>query len=111
MSQRECAGFNWPPSSIPAKEPVSSCPSAVSRAGSHNLETAVSVSATPLEWRMPALSASSALGVGHPASVTCLGSWSSLVRSEPSGFVAVVAIPGVSFQSLALGVAQPANNA
>ena len=24
MSQRECAGFNWPPLSIPAQEPVSS---------------------------------------------------------------------------------------
>lgn len=33
MSQRECAGFNWPPLSIPAKEPVSISPEAVSRAG------------------------------------------------------------------------------
>ncbi|WP_235264246.1 hypothetical protein [Delftia sp. RIT313] len=33
MSQRECAGFNWPPLAIPAEEPVSIRPSAVSRAG------------------------------------------------------------------------------
>ena len=33
MSQRECAGFNWPPLSIPAVEPVSISPVAVSRAG------------------------------------------------------------------------------
>ena len=33
MSQRECAGFNWPPLSIPAEEPVSISPVAVSRAG------------------------------------------------------------------------------
>jgi hypothetical protein len=26
MSQRECAGFNWPPPSIPAVEPISRCP-------------------------------------------------------------------------------------
>jgi hypothetical protein len=33
MSQRECAGFNWPPLSIPAEQPVSISPEAVSRAG------------------------------------------------------------------------------
>jgi hypothetical protein len=33
MSQRECAGFNWPPLSIPAEEPICICPMAVSRAG------------------------------------------------------------------------------
>lgn len=33
MSQRECAGFNWPPLSIAASEPVSISPEAVSRAG------------------------------------------------------------------------------
>ncbi len=33
MSQRECAGFNWPPLPISALEPVSSSPEAVSRAG------------------------------------------------------------------------------
>jgi hypothetical protein len=33
ISQRECAGFNWPPPGIPAEEPVSICPLAVNRAG------------------------------------------------------------------------------
>jgi hypothetical protein len=33
INQRECAGFNWPELSIPAQEPVSSSPEAVSRAG------------------------------------------------------------------------------
>ncbi|WCP14516.1 hypothetical protein sphantq_02962 [Sphingobium sp. AntQ-1] len=33
MSQRECAGFNWPPLSIPAEQPVSSVPSEHRRAG------------------------------------------------------------------------------
>jgi hypothetical protein len=32
MSQRECAGFNWPPLFIPAEEPVSISPVTVSRA-------------------------------------------------------------------------------
>jgi hypothetical protein len=43
------------------------------------------------------------------ANVACRGNWSSRVRVEPSGLTAVVAIPGVSFQSLLLGVDQPAN--
>lgn len=29
INQRECAGFNWPPLSIPAVEPVSISPEAV----------------------------------------------------------------------------------
>lgn len=33
MSQRECAGFNWPPLVIPASEPVNITPEAVNRAG------------------------------------------------------------------------------
>jgi hypothetical protein len=33
MSQRGCAGFNWPPLSIAAKEPVSISPETVIRAG------------------------------------------------------------------------------
>ena len=33
MSQRECAGFNWPPLSIPAEQPVSISPETVKRAG------------------------------------------------------------------------------
>lgn len=37
MSQRECAGFNWPPLSIPAEEPVRVCPQAVNRTEPHIL--------------------------------------------------------------------------
>ena len=141
MSQRECAGFNCPPLSIPAEEPVSSSPVAVSRAGSVKLACAVSVSATPRECRIPADSASSArgvahpaintswglgvrpsensalrtfslaVGVAHPARFACRGNWSSLERSEPSGFVAVVAMPAVSFQSRADGVTHVASTA
>jgi hypothetical protein len=33
MSQRECAGFNWPPLVIPAEKPVSRTPESVNRAG------------------------------------------------------------------------------
>lgn len=33
INQRECAGFNWPPPSISAEEPISISPEAVSRAG------------------------------------------------------------------------------
>lgn len=34
MSQRECAGFNWPEAAVAASNPVSSAPEAVSRTGS-----------------------------------------------------------------------------
>lgn len=33
INQRECAGFNWPPATIPAQEPVSISPEASKRAG------------------------------------------------------------------------------
>jgi hypothetical protein len=36
MSQRECAGFNWPPLVVSAVEPICSSPEAVSRAGPAN---------------------------------------------------------------------------
>ena len=68
MSQRECAGFNCPPLSIHASEPVSISPEAVSRAGADG---------------------------------------SRRLRTEPSGLVATVAMPAVSFQYLAEGVDQP----
>ncbi|MCY1523342.1 hypothetical protein D9M68_582370 [compost metagenome] len=74
MSQRECAGFNWPPLSIPAQEPVSSSPEAVNRAG-----WVVSIIATRCPSGMPVScglggktprEASVAVGLGHPASAT-----------------------------------------
>jgi len=47
-------------------------------------------------------------GVGPEAvaRAACLGNWSSLVLSLPSGFVPVSLIPGVSFQSRLEGVDQ-----
>jgi hypothetical protein len=42
-----------------------------------------------------------------PAIEAWRGSWSSLRRIVPSGFIAVVDIPDESFQSRALGVAHP----
>ena len=67
----------------------------------------------------PPLIASVAVHVGQPAGITggfpgitghsaaTRGSWSSLDRVDPSGFVPSVAMPGVSFQSRALAVGQP----
>jgi hypothetical protein len=42
MSQRECAGFNWPELSIPASDPVSISPEAVKRTGPLRLDCWVS---------------------------------------------------------------------
>ena len=82
MSQRECAGFNWPPLSIAAVEPVSSSPVAVSRAGVRYLAiTCNDVTAmrfAPVPSRSPIrrfiarcasgdLLSSFATGVGHEA--------------------------------------------
>jgi hypothetical protein len=41
MSQRLKAGFNWPPLAIPAEEPVSRVPEAVSLAGPSSVVQAV----------------------------------------------------------------------
>ena len=76
MSQRECAGLNGPPFSIPAEEPVSISPETVSRAGAF-----LSISHT---WRpsralvgaVPSLDPSlwsRVVGVGHPASAVSAG--------------------------------------
>jgi len=48
-------------------------------------------------------------GVGPGVAIAAtLGSWSSLFRVLPSGFVPVVSMPGVSFQSRDDAVGQPA---
>lgn len=47
ISQRECAGFNWPPLSIPAQEPISISPDAVCRAGPGSNVNACSLSGFP----------------------------------------------------------------
>src|SRR5690606_18412255 len=83
MSQRECAGFNWPPLSIPAEEPISISPEAVNRAGwFRSTQNAAVPSSLFQPFRIASFSApssvlapfspSSALGVGHPHSATVL---------------------------------------
>ena len=117
MSQRECAGLNWPPPSIPAIEPVNRVPSEHRRMGwSVSICLATIFKATVAfepSGRLPVIEASFAIldpiaspavAVGHPARYACLGNWS--FRSFPSR---CATIPGVSFQSRALAVVQPAN--
>jgi len=78
MSQRECAGFNWPPLSIPAEEPISISPLAVSRAGVSAVScmNACSLSGLPLvssrriarySGDTDALRQSLTIGVAQPA--------------------------------------------
>jgi hypothetical protein len=108
MSQREKAGANAARFSVGAGDEVEVGPGAV-------FACASSDTCLPLAMRRSAASgveylhfSSDALGVAHPlTSCACLGNWSSLVLVEPSGFVAVVAMPGVSFQSRLEGVTQP----
>jgi hypothetical protein len=71
MSQRECAGFNWPPLSIPAEEPVSICPEAVNRAALLSEWPRFPLAMHPCP---PACSLSIAVGVGHPAVPAWYGS-------------------------------------
>ncbi len=70
MSQRECAGFNWPPLAVPAEEPVSISPEAVRRAGPIN----AAVSDKPIipgrGDTAPRLIASVEVQVGQPARCT-----------------------------------------
>ena len=82
MSQRLCAGFNWPPLSIPAEQPISSSPHAVNRAGPSIGENAATPRSLFQPFRAASFSApfsvralfspSSALGVGQPAKSTVL---------------------------------------
>jgi len=52
-----------------------------------------------------------AVAAPRDANADTLGSMSKRLRSDPSGFVPVCDIPGVSFQSLALHVGCPARDA
>src|ERR1700744_974208 len=62
MSQRGCAGFNWPPLSIPAEEPVGISPEAVSRAGASAASVAIAAKSGPCDpIALPTV------GVGHDA--------------------------------------------
>ncbi|MNJ48227.1 hypothetical protein D3C77_434160 [compost metagenome] len=96
MSQRECAGFNWPPLSIPAEEPVSVSPEAVNRAA-----IAVLI-CCPLDMRFittgkvaSALFPSVASGVGQPDRL-----------AEPASVSSPRCVSGWLLE-LAVGVGQP----
>ena len=78
MSQRECAGFNWPPLSIAASEPVRISPEAVSRTGP-TIDAAIdkscgdplrSISDNAPPNVRTFFSPSAARGVGHPHNAT-----------------------------------------
>jgi hypothetical protein len=101
MSQRECAGLNWPPLSIPAVEPVSISPDAVNRAGLSwiSLHTAFgsSLSLCAAAPARPRLSAAN--GVGHEQSATVFR----LLSLLPASLLPFCA--GVP----AIGVGQPVN--
>ena len=120
MSQRECSGFNWPPLSIPAQEPVSRSPEAVSRAGPFENFTACSSDAVcfrPSAVR-PVASILSVLtdrpplgvfGVGQPAKVLTCGRLT--VAFDPSGLRPVALASFAICEPVALptvGVGQPA---
>jgi len=73
MSQRLCAGFNWPELTIPASEPVSTRPSAVMRAGSSVLTIVLSGRLFRLNCEgPPSFALSCTVGVGHPALCTAM---------------------------------------
>ncbi|MDR1947600.1 MAG: hypothetical protein LBQ51_10625 [Desulfovibrio sp.] len=122
--------MSCPPLSIPAEEPVSITPEAVSRAGAFpvmlvsgcgrvfppfpllaagvfhpaSVESCTRLLPVMFSVMVPPLEPSVAEGVVHPARFACRGSWSS--RLLPSSRSA--AMPGVSFQSRADGVTHPA---
>jgi hypothetical protein len=120
MSQRECAGFNWPPLCIPAQEPVSISPKAVNRAGSVLMNPMCACEAKPMFTlrplgcfpaivvsgcgRFPPIP-SDAAGVFQPARFACLGNWSNLAEPSARGLMSAPE----SFQSLVVGVVQPAS--
>ncbi len=98
MSQRECAGFNWPPLSISASEPVSISPEAVSRCGPVIFADCVSDwPVIPGVMPVPARSPSEAAGVDQPAS--------GAERGRSRGFVP---LPAEFRWSRTTGVCQPA---
>ena len=110
MIQRECAGFNWPPLSIPAVEPVSSSPVAVSRAGpaasvtvgvGHPASATICPSGLPVSHGLASFTpraASVTVGVGHPASHAVLPS---------SALIGTLSHCAPSFQSRVVGVGHP----
>ncbi|AOT41168.1 hypothetical protein AN928_32985 [Pseudomonas aeruginosa] len=108
MSQRECAGFNWPPLAIPAEEPVSICPQAVNRAGAAIAAKSCRRCCTFEPSLRVIDKADSGLpvrsfwhdGVGHPLSTAA---WFSVM------FGVVNPCEGLLFESQAVGLGHPAN--
>lgn len=107
MSQRECAGFNWPPLSILASEPVSISPEAVSRVGP--TRATICPSGLPVSHGLASFTprlASVTVVVGQPASANAC---------SLNGFPRVSSIrparnsgdPLALRQSLAAGVSHP----
>ncbi len=71
INQRECAGFNWPEPAVPASNPVSISPDAVSRTGSMasaRSRMATSPAELPAALR-PSRAGERLVGVRHPAGV------------------------------------------
>lgn len=111
MSQRECAGFNWPPASIAAQEPVSISPEAVRRAGPGSNVNTCSLSGLPRvcsarcarnSGEPLAECQSLALGVAQPETNATVLRLLSLLPAALLPFLAGVP---------AIGVGQPANGA
>lgn len=118
MSQRECAGFNWPPLSIPAEEPISICPEAVNRAGPQIAAKSCRRCCTFDPSALVMLKADSGLparlllhdGVGHPDSQTVFR----LLSLLPAALFPFLSCDLATYcspvppGSLAVGVPQPA---
>jgi hypothetical protein len=100
MSQRECAGFNWPPLSIPASEPISISPEAVSRAGPVSV-TAVCRLSPPARPSDPGPVVLFVCGVGQPVSEAICGS------GMPASQGRIVPLP--RFASVTVVVGHPAS--
>jgi hypothetical protein len=126
ISQRECAGLNWPPLPISASEPVNIAPEAVSRAGPHHC--ACTSMGVPMRrpcraftrtcrasWPAAVSELISPRGVCQPARWTFDPKPQSLPRYTPVASVSRClraqttsgCVPG----SIAQGVGQPANAA
>ncbi|WP_371054243.1 hypothetical protein, partial [Ralstonia pseudosolanacearum] len=111
MSQRECAGFNWPPASIPAQEPVSISPQAVCRAGPGS-----NVNACSLSGLLRVCSARCARNSGEPlAECQSLAFGVAQPETNAAVFRLLSLLPAALLPFCAgvpaIGVGQPANDA
>jgi hypothetical protein len=99
MSERECSGFDGPPTTVPAEEPVRISPDAVRRIGPGGFgafDQSTSFTVLRLESVFPAalyrsVAGEPAMAVGQPASQTCRPS-SALIGTAPA-FRAVLVVP------------------